>query len=331
MEEMTVNAQYIMSSLLGKGWTKNAIAGILGNMQSESTINPGIWQSLDEGNMNMGFGLVQWTPASKYINWANGRKLPYREMDSNLARIQYEVDNNIQWINSLDPKGRTFKQFTKSSDSANDLAMVFIKAYERPADPNQPNRGTQAEHWFSTLSGDGSGGGGKPVFPTTAGLEITTHYGWRTHPITGEQDFHAAIDIGGGGVNHPIYATQDGTIIDNYLQDGGGWCIRIQHVGDPYLSQYLHLAEQSPITVGSSVTKGQEIATMGTTGNSTGIHLDFAIGKSNAGWFTEEGTIDPELYLNMDFGGGEGGGISVNKNITLINMLLSDSLNGWKW
>jgi hypothetical protein len=149
MDEMTVNAQYILDYLASRGWTKNAVCGMLGNMQTESTINPAIWQGLDSGNMSGGFGLVQWTPASKYIDWANSSGLDYTQMDSNLARILYEVDNNIQWINAY----MTFKQFTTSTDTPNNLAMMFLSSYERPADPNQPNRGTQADYWYQTLTG----------------------------------------------------------------------------------------------------------------------------------------------------------------------------------
>jgi hypothetical protein len=149
IDEMTVNAQYVLNYLLGKGWTKNSICGMLGNMQSESSINPARWQSDVIGDMSAGFGLVQWTPASKYIDWANANGLSYPEMDSNLARILYEVDNNIQWINS----NMTFKEFTTSTDTAYNLAMLFLSSYERPANPDQPNRGTQAENWFTTLTG----------------------------------------------------------------------------------------------------------------------------------------------------------------------------------
>lgn len=147
--EQKENAQYIMTYLLKQGWTKNAIAGMLGNMETESTINPGIWQSLRSGWTSGGFGLVQWTPATKYIDWAKDRGLDYKKMDSNLKRILYEVDKNIQWIN----KNMTFKEFTKSKKSANELGLMFLKYYERPANPNQPNRGTQAEYWYSALSG----------------------------------------------------------------------------------------------------------------------------------------------------------------------------------
>jgi hypothetical protein len=148
LPQMTVNAQYILDYLLNKGWTKNAICGMLGNMQSESTINPGIWESLDEGNLTGGVGLVQWTPATKYLYWADGQGLQRMNMDSQLKRILYEVQNNIQWIHA----SMTFAEFTHSTESAYDLAMLFITAYERPLNPNQPIRGTQAEYWLANLT-----------------------------------------------------------------------------------------------------------------------------------------------------------------------------------
>lgn len=55
--EMESNAKEIYTYLSDKGWTINAISGLLGNMQRESTINPGLWQSLKEGNYSGGYGL----------------------------------------------------------------------------------------------------------------------------------------------------------------------------------------------------------------------------------------------------------------------------------
>jgi hypothetical protein len=153
---MKVNAKYILDYLLLRGWTKNAICGMLGNMQTESTINPGIWESLAAGNFSKGFGLVQWTPASKYTEWASANGFPWESMDSNLKRILYEVQNNIQWIHPT----MTFEQFTQSTDTAYNLAMLFLAHYERPANPNQPNRGTQAEYWSEVLTGSDSVIGG---------------------------------------------------------------------------------------------------------------------------------------------------------------------------
>lgn len=148
--QMTENANYILSYLTGQGWTRNAICGILGNMQSESTINPGIWEGLNSNNPSGGFGLVQWTPSTKYINWCISRGINPPDINSNLQRILYEVENNLQFYSSR----MSFAQFTQNTTlSAYDLAMIFLSAYERPANPSQPWRGEQAEYWKQNLTG----------------------------------------------------------------------------------------------------------------------------------------------------------------------------------
>jgi hypothetical protein len=73
-----------------------------GNMQSESAINPGRWQSdivMPSDPTYAGYGLVQWTPYTKYTNWiVNQGFSDPSEMDANIFRILYEVANNLQWI-----------------------------------------------------------------------------------------------------------------------------------------------------------------------------------------------------------------------------------------
>jgi hypothetical protein len=159
MDEMKINAEYIMGQLLGRGWTKNAISGLLGNLQTESTINPGIWQGLNSYDHDpystvsgAGYGLVQWTPFNKFTIWARDNGLDYRTMDAQLSRINYEVDNNLQWFGGYS-SDMTFKEFSQSTESPEFLAEVFIKTYEHPADPDQPIRGTQARYWFDYLGG----------------------------------------------------------------------------------------------------------------------------------------------------------------------------------
>src|SRR5690625_3842227 len=97
------------------------------------------------------------------------------------------------------------------------------------------------------------------VWPTTPGLPITSPYGWRDHPITGEWSFHGAIDIGGGGVNHPIYATMNGVVMVNQWYEWGGWILIIKHSLDDYYSRYLHLAEQATPEVGTIVSAGEQV------------------------------------------------------------------------
>ncbi len=152
LEEMQVNARYIYQYLSARGWTLNAIAGMLGNMQTESTINPGIWQSLDEGDTDSGYGLVQWTPATKYLNWCNSNGLEPSAMDSALKRLEYELANGLQFY-ATDAYPLSFASFKVSTKDPGYLALAFLANYERPADPDQPNRATQAEYWYNFLSG----------------------------------------------------------------------------------------------------------------------------------------------------------------------------------
>ena len=79
-KEMGDNARYVYDYLTARGWSPTAVCGMLGNMETESTINPGIWQNLDDTNPELGYGLVQWTPSYKYINWCNQQGLVASEM-----------------------------------------------------------------------------------------------------------------------------------------------------------------------------------------------------------------------------------------------------------
>lgn len=137
-----------------RGWSDNAICAMLGNIESESTINSGIWQSLDEGNTAGGYGLVQWTPAEKFLTWARDNN--YYNPDSNIAqfeRIIYEKNNFLQWI-VKDEYPLTFQQFAISNESIPYLTRCFLLNYEKPANLVQPQRETQAQNWYNFLIGN---------------------------------------------------------------------------------------------------------------------------------------------------------------------------------
>ena len=164
--QMEENAVYIFSALTAKGWTRESIAAILGNMQAESSINPGRWQNDSVGNTSLGYGLVQWTPSTKYTEWcaAQGLSDP-SEMDSAIARIMYELENGIQWI-ATTAHNMTFAEFSRSSAAPATLAAAFLLNYERPADQSQSvqeYRGSLAEAWYTHLTGE------TPTPPGTGG------------------------------------------------------------------------------------------------------------------------------------------------------------------
>lgn len=142
-------ATQIWNYLVGCGWSKTAVAALLGNMQSESGIIPDRWENDDVGNLSGGYGLVQWTPATNIIDWADFNGLDYKDVFTQCKRIEWEVDNNQQFICS----SMTFYQFKVSTDSPENLANIFLKYYERPANPDQPVRAQQARYWYDLLEG----------------------------------------------------------------------------------------------------------------------------------------------------------------------------------
>lgn len=162
-EQMKVNAKYIYSYLTFNGWSIEAICGLLGNMQHESALNPGRWQSEDVGNLSGGYGLVQWTPATKYIDWAESSLyLDYSTMDANLGRLMVEVANNIQYYATPD-YNYSFQEFTHSKKTPYELACAFAWNYERSyvvlygteaeKEALRQKRGNSANEWYKFLTG----------------------------------------------------------------------------------------------------------------------------------------------------------------------------------
>lgn len=125
--------------------------------------------------------------------------------------------------------------------------------------------------------------------------KVTSDYGYRIHPVTKKKkSFHHGIDlIGSTG----ILAFEDGTItairnnITGYTtKPAGGNYIYIDH-GNGYQTRYLHLKYGSlKVKVGDKVEKGQLIATMGATGQVTGVHLHFEVRKNGS-------SVNPKPYL----------------------------------
>ncbi|MCL2559731.1 MAG: phage tail tip lysozyme [Turicibacter sp.] len=145
--EQVENAQFIYDFFRGQGWTSQSIAGMLGNIQAESAIIADI----DERSGGGGYGIVQWTPKSKLVDWASARNLNHRELLVQCKRIIWEVENNYQFYATA-TYPMNFKEFTKSTKDPAHLAMVFLYNYERPYDLNQPQRGTYASAWFDILT-----------------------------------------------------------------------------------------------------------------------------------------------------------------------------------
>ncbi len=128
-------------------------------------------------------------------------------------------------------------------------------------------------------------GTGQLMVPTYG--EVTSGFGWRVHPILGYERFHAGIDFGADS-GTLIYAADSGTVIYADWYGGYGNAVIVDH-GNGLTTLYAHCQELY-VKEGQPVQKGQPIATVGSTGFSTGPHLHFEVRLQGE-------PVDPALYL----------------------------------
>ena len=121
--------------------------------------------------------------------------------------------------------------------------------------------------------------GGMFKWPAPSYTRISDDYGNRTHPILGVQQFHNGVDMAAPG-GSPILAAYDGKVVAAAYNASMGNYIMINHGGGLY-TIYMH-ASALYVSTGETVTRGQKIAAVGTTGRSTGNHLHISVRKDGA-------------------------------------------------
>ena len=115
------------------------------------------------------------------------------------------------------------------------------------------------------------------IWPTSS-KQITSPYGWRTHPITGERRFHEGVDIGRITNSDSVWSASEGVVV--YSGNSGGYgnlvIINYNWQGTIIQTRYAHLDSRS-VSTNQNVYQGTHIGIMGTTGASTGIHLHYEV------------------------------------------------------
>ena len=116
---------------------------------------------------------------------------------------------------------------------------------------------------------------------------ISSDYGARIGPFTGLHENHGGLDIP-AQLGSPILAAGKGTVIYAAYAPGYGNLVEIDH-GQGVITRYGH-ADRLLVKVGEMIEQSQEIATVGSTGKSTGPHLHFEVSKGGV-------SIDPKLLF----------------------------------
>lgn len=169
----------------------------------------------------------------------------------------------------------SIEDYQAEFDAIDNQIAAFLREQESKKSYNSSSSGSGSYSSPETPSSSSSGW----IWPVPySSSYISSPYGYRVHPIYGEYSFHSGIDITmGDAYGKDIVATKSGVVIFCDCSDTSGYgnYLMVDH-GGGYVSLYAHCSSIC-VSEGQSVSAGQTIAYIGTSGWSTGPHLHFEI------------------------------------------------------
>lgn len=207
-------------------------------------------------------------------NYAESLEDTKKEIESQKKEyktLKAKVDKNIEL------KKAEAARMLKEQDSINsEIEAISKREAEaaRAAKEAARRRANSASSSSGSYSGGGKAYSGSLVWPCPSYNRISSPYGYRTHPISGTRKLHKGLDISSSKGN-PVIAAAPGTVVKSYFSSSYGNYVAISH-GGGMMTAYAHMTRRM-VSVGQQVSAGQQIGTVGSTGNSTGPHLHFEV------------------------------------------------------
>lgn len=133
------------------------------------------------------------------------------------------------------------------------------------------------------------------IFPLSIPAAISSVFGWRIHPLTGEPRFHMGTDLA-APLGTPVLAAFAGQVAIADFLGGYGLAIALNHNKGTQQTLYGHLSEIF-VKQGDQVKQGDVIGRVGNTGNSTGPHLHFEFRQ-----LTPEGWVALDAGAQLEYG-----------------------------
>ena len=204
------------------------------------------------------------------------------ELDRQIEETEEELE---ELEDRLDEALAEYEEFHAAEEAAAQEVAAMMAAYQRQKEEEAAARAAAQAAAAAANSGGGGGGGLNPggatgtgslAWPVPCSTRITSRFGYRTDPFTGEQRYHSGIDIDGyGNEGGSILASDGGTVVTATYSDGYGNYVIIDH-GNGYQTLYGHMSGIA-VGVGQSVSQGQTIGYLGSTGRATGTHCHFEV------------------------------------------------------
>lgn len=190
------------------------------------------------------------------------------ELEAQAVAQQAEISDLVERRNSA-------RRSAQRAKDADERTLAELESQRRSLEA-QIRRLAQSEAGRRPNPDSGSGGGGGKLSKPVDGY-ITSHFGYRIHPISGVRRLHAGTDFG-APCGRPIRAAASGTIVSAGWAGGYGNRTVINHGrmrGVNIVTTYSHMSRYAKRS--GSVSRGQVIGYVGTTGASTGCHLHFEV------------------------------------------------------
>ncbi len=191
--------------------------------------------------------------------------------------LQAQIDETDQLLeelkSSIDEESETLEGFQKAVEEAQAEIDRLTEELER-----ERRAAIAASAGATGYSGGTVSGSGNFIWPVSC-TYITSCVGYRYHPISGQWKYHSGMDIG-SQYGDSIWASDGGTVCIAGVNGGYGNCVMIDH-GNGYYTLYGHMSSIA-VSVNQTVSQGQVIGYVGSTGYSTGPHLHFEIRSANS-------------------------------------------------
>lgn len=191
-------------------------------------------------------------------------KASEEEEESALQELISDKETEItDYTNNISDKETAIQEYEDEIAAQDETISALEKAVEE-------EKKKLEEQNQQTITYDG----GMFCWPAPEYTRISDDYGYRIHPILGVEQFHNGVDMAAPS-GSPILAAYDGEVVAASYSSTMGNYIMIDH-GDGLYTIYMH-ASALYVSTGQTVSKGEQIAAVGSTGRSTGAHLHFGV------------------------------------------------------
>jgi murein DD-endopeptidase MepM/ murein hydrolase activator NlpD len=216
---------------------------------------------------------LEYNRMKKRLYYYSGQFL---ELKSTITALQ-KAENEFKKLFSLKSKEEVLKNLDATDSGSIDMENLKeqIKVTMETVGEIRDYLGQQSDLYRSTPRGWPANG------------HITSPYGRREHPQSGEDEFHSGVDIA-SSVGMPVRATADGIVSFSGWKGGNGNLVVIEH-GLGFSTFYGHNKRVS-VKVGQKVKRGDIIGYIGSTGNSTGPHVHYEVWR-------ERRPVNPVSYI----------------------------------